>query len=83
MGGSIEPPMVGRSYSAVGGVGGWSRTYAVATVPLSTPGPLGQWQTSRGCLRFLRWEHAEPLSESWVASPLRGWNRAYSGSCAA
>ena len=26
--------------------------------------PLGQWQTSRRCHRFLRWGHAGPLIES-------------------
>ena len=30
-------------------------------------GPLGQWQTSRECHRFLRWGRGGPLGESWVA----------------
>ena len=42
-------------------------------------GPLDRWQTSRECLRFLRWSHGEPLSESWVASLPLGWKRAYNG----
>ena len=30
-------------------------------------GPLGQWQISRECHRFLRWGHAGPLIESSLA----------------
>ena len=30
-------------------------------------GPGGQWQTSKECLRFLRWGHAGPLIESLLA----------------
>ena len=60
------------------------QNYAVTTVPLPTPGDRwARWQTSRECHRFLRWGHGGPLGESWVASLPRGWNRAYSGSCAA
>ena len=53
------------------------QNYAVATVPLTTPG--GRWQTSRECHRFLRLGHARPLIESWVASVPRVRKLAYSG----
>ena len=39
----------------------------------------GPMPNAGGVPRFLRWGHAEPLSESWVASLPLGWNRAYSG----
>ena len=46
------------------------QNYAVATVPLTCGypwGPLGRWQTSRECHRFLHWGYAEALSESSLA----------------
>ena len=73
------PPVVGRSYSTVGAVGGWSRATRWPRCHFPPRGPLGRWQTSRECHRFLRWRHAGALSESWVASLPLGWKRAYNG----
>ena len=47
------------------------------SVPLLRP--LGRWQTLVGVPKFLRWGHAEALSESLRHSLPWDQNRAYSG----
>ena len=59
---------MGRFVCVVGAVGGWSRTYAVATVPLPTPGD--RWASGKllgDATESLRWGHAGPLTESSLA----------------
>ena len=41
---------------------------------------VGPMANAGGVPRFLRWDYAGPLSESWVHSVPRVWKRAYSAS---